>query len=413
MASWSAAVAHTEARSGRAEASPAPGRGAQGRSTSQRRRVDRHRRCASRGARRAERRGLAAERAPRPARARARDATRPERGSRVTALEREGVAAHPGARAAAARPRPCRRHDVRGPPQAGHGEAPEPGQSQDPAPPRAFFSSLRRAARPGGVAPGRAGRVALAARRESSTARWSSSPRPVERSSTAQASQLAIGEQATTVYADPRQVRDARVVATAAAKTLGVDADTLYSQLVDKKRSFVYVKRKAEPAKAALLQKRGLAGLGFYPEERRFYPQGSVASHILGYAGLDNRGLAGLELQLDKTIAGKPGSERRVIDALGHVLDVVDQRPAVDGRNVRLTIDHTIQATRKRCCGRPSRSGARGAPPPSSWIRAPATSLRWRTRQASTRTRSAPPRPRSRATAPSRTCTSPARRSSW
>ena len=77
--------------------------------------------------------------------------------------------------------------------------------------------------------------------------------------------QLAIGEQATTVYADPRQVRDARAVAVAAEKTLGVDADSLYKQLADKKRSFVYVERKADPAKAALLEKRSLAGLGFYP----------------------------------------------------------------------------------------------------------------------------------------------------
>jgi cell division protein FtsI (penicillin-binding protein 3) len=156
--------------------------------------------------------------------------------------------------------------------------------------------------------------------------------------------QLAISEQATTVYADPRQVRDARVVATAAARTLGVDADALYKHLADKTHSFVYVQRKADPAKAAVLERRGLAGLGFYPEERRFYPQGSVASHVLGFAGLDNRGLAGLELRLDKTIAGRPGSETRVVDALGHVLDVVDPRDAVDGRDVRLTIDHTIQA---------------------------------------------------------------------
>ena len=174
--------------------------------------------------------------------------------------------------------------------------------------------------------------------------------------------QLAIGEQATTVYADPRQVRDARLSRPPPEGTLDVDADALYSQLVDKKRSFVYVKRKADPAKAAMLEKRGLAGLGFYPEERRFYPQGSVASHILGYAGLDNRGLAGLELQLDKTIAGKPGSERRVIDALGHVLDVVDQRPAVDGRNLRLTIDHTIQANAEAVLRQTvSKWGAKGA----------------------------------------------------
>jgi cell division protein FtsI/penicillin-binding protein 2 len=156
--------------------------------------------------------------------------------------------------------------------------------------------------------------------------------------------QLAIGEQATTVYADPRQVRDPRVVATDAARILGVNANTLVGQLSNRKAGFVYVARKADPAQAAKLEKLNLAGLGFYGEERRFYPQGSVASHILGYAGVDNRGLAGLELQLETTLAGKPGGETRTIDALGHVLDVVRSRPAVDGRNVRLTIDHTIQA---------------------------------------------------------------------
>ena len=174
--------------------------------------------------------------------------------------------------------------------------------------------------------------------------------------------QLAIGEQATTVYADPRQVRDARVVATAAARTLGVNANKLYEQLKNKKNNFVYVQRKADPAKAALLQKRGLAGLGFYPEERRFYPQGSVASNVLGFAGLDNRGLAGLEFQLDKSLAGKAGSETRVIDALGHVLDVVDPRPALDGDKVRLTIDHTIQANAEAVLRQTiSKWGARGA----------------------------------------------------
>src|SRR4029079_10636123 len=121
--------------------------------------------------------------------------------------------------------------------------------------------------------------------------------------------QLAIGEQATTVYAAPRQVRDPLAVATAAGRTLGFDANALFDQLSNRKASFVYVARKADPAKAARLEKLNLAGLGFYPEERRFYPQGSVASHILVYAGLDNHGLSGLELELDKTLAGRPGAE--------------------------------------------------------------------------------------------------------
>src|SRR3954453_6219668 len=139
--------------------------------------------------------------------------------------------------------------------------------------------------------------------------------------------QLAIGEQATTVYADPRQVRDPRAVAVAAGRILGVDANVLFDQLSNRKASFMYVARKADPAKAARLEKLGHAGLGFYPEERRFYPQGSVASHILWYAGRHNPALSGLELQLDRTLAGRAGGETRTIDGPGHVLDARGARP--------------------------------------------------------------------------------------
>jgi len=156
--------------------------------------------------------------------------------------------------------------------------------------------------------------------------------------------QLAIGEQATTVYADPQQVRDPRLVASAAAKALGLSVAHLYTQLLDRRRSFFYVERKADPQRAAPLERRHLAGLGFYPEEHRRYPQDGVAAHVLGYAGIDNRGLAGLELQLDKTLAGTPGSETIVRDPFGRAIDVVDERPERDGRDVFLTIDHTIQA---------------------------------------------------------------------
>ncbi|MHB8641458.1 MAG: peptidoglycan D,D-transpeptidase FtsI family protein [Gaiellaceae bacterium] len=156
--------------------------------------------------------------------------------------------------------------------------------------------------------------------------------------------QLAIGEQATTVYADPQQVRDARLVAQAAQQTLGVNASQLYSQLLDKTKSFVYVERKADPQAAARLLAKKLAGIGSYPEERRVYPQSTVAAHVLGFAGVDNNGLAGLELELDKTLAGKPGSETVVKDALDHPINIQNERAARDGRDVFLTIDHAIQA---------------------------------------------------------------------
>ena len=156
--------------------------------------------------------------------------------------------------------------------------------------------------------------------------------------------QLAIGEEATTVYANPREVRDPRAVALAAQKALGVNPNALYPQLLDRRKGFLYVERKADPERSAPLERQQLLGLGFYPEERRTYPQGSVAAQVLGYAGVDNRGLAGLELGLEKTLAGRAGRETIVKDPFGRTIDVISSAPERDGRNVFLTVDHTIQA---------------------------------------------------------------------
>jgi cell division protein FtsI/penicillin-binding protein 2 len=155
---------------------------------------------------------------------------------------------------------------------------------------------------------------------------------------------LAIGKLTTTIYANPRQVDQARDLTLAAGKHLGSDPAVLYPTLVDRSRGFVYVERKADPRKAEKLEKLGYAGLGFYPEELRYYPQGPVAAQILGYAGLDNKGLEGLERSLEGTLAGKPGSQTIVKDPFGRALDVVETKPETPGKDVRLTIDRQIQA---------------------------------------------------------------------
>ena len=152
---------------------------------------------------------------------------------------------------------------------------------------------------------------------------------------------LALGRLATTVYANPRQVDDARDLTLAAAKQLDLDPAALYPTLVDRSRGFVYVARKADPRKAKNLEALDFAGLGFYPEELRYYPQGPVAAQFLGYAGLDNKGL---ERSLEGTLAGKPGSQTIVKDPFGRALDVVETRPETPGKSVRLTIDQQIQA---------------------------------------------------------------------
>ena len=173
---------------------------------------------------------------------------------------------------------------------------------------------------------------------------------------------LAIGEQATTVYADPRNVVAPMKAAIKAGETLGIDPDQLYPALRDRTKGFVYVERKADPVKAKDLERLGVMGFGFYAEERRTYPQGRVAAHVLGFAGMDNQGLDGLERSLDKTLAGKPGYEIVVRDPLGRAIDVVTSRKERAGRNVVLTLDHQLQASAEQLLANAAlRWRARGA----------------------------------------------------
>jgi cell division protein FtsI/penicillin-binding protein 2 len=156
--------------------------------------------------------------------------------------------------------------------------------------------------------------------------------------------ELALGEQATTVYADPRQIGNPRRAALAVERTLGLNADQIFPALADRTHGFVYVARQADPAQAAALQRLKLPGFGFYPEERRNYPQRSVASQVLGYVGTDGNGLSGLELQFDGALAGRAGKETIIKDPSGQVIDVQGQRPEIPGRDLYLTLDHSIQA---------------------------------------------------------------------
>ena len=155
---------------------------------------------------------------------------------------------------------------------------------------------------------------------------------------------LAIGEQAVTVYANPRQIVRPRDVTLIVAQALRLDPAEVYSQLTDRSRGFVYLARKADPERAAALEEKKIPGLGFYPEERRTYPQDRIASQVLGFAGTDNHGLEGLERSLDRTLAGRPGSQTIVKDPAGRALDVVATQAETPGSNVRLTIDSQIQA---------------------------------------------------------------------
>jgi cell division protein FtsI/penicillin-binding protein 2 len=156
--------------------------------------------------------------------------------------------------------------------------------------------------------------------------------------------QLAIGRQATTVYANPRQIRDPKSTAELVARVLRLDPEKVQLELSDRSRGFVYIARKADPERAAILKKAGILGLGFISEEQRVYPLDHVAAQVVGYAGTDNHGLAGLELGLEGVLSGKPGSETVIRDPSGRAIDVLHSTSAREGESATLTLDHTIQA---------------------------------------------------------------------
>jgi cell division protein FtsI/penicillin-binding protein 2 len=101
--------------------------------------------------------------------------------------------------------------------------------------------------------------------------------------------------------------------------------------------------RQLPSTRARGIQRLRLEGIEVIPSSRRIYPQGSLASQVLGTVGTDGQGLAGLEYSENRVLRGRDGHRRLVKDALGQPISLKDQRSVRAGRNVRLTIDAAIQ----------------------------------------------------------------------
>ena len=155
---------------------------------------------------------------------------------------------------------------------------------------------------------------------------------------------LALGEQATTVYVDPAEVTQPVRESVKAARILGLEPNDVYRSLKKRGTHFVYIARKADPAKATVLAKLKLPGFHFYAEERRTYPQHSVAAQVLGSVDIDNKGAAGLEFELDSSLTGTPGSQTLVRDPFGRAISIENVVSPKHGRAAFLTIDSKIQS---------------------------------------------------------------------
>ena len=109
-----------------------------------------------------------------------------------------------------------------------------------------------------------------------------------------------------------------------------------------RRRDFAYVQRKVSPEEARRVAALGLDGVGFLTEDRRYYPNRDLAGHLIGYVGVDNQGLSGIESTYDSDIGGAAGQILIQTDARRRAFSRVD-RPPTAGATVELTIDKHLQ----------------------------------------------------------------------
>lgn len=148
------------------------------------------------------------------------------------------------------------------------------------------------------------------------------------------------------VYAVPSHMADPAAAASLLAPILGLDARSLEARF-DASRSFCWVKRKITAAQSARVSALGLKGIYFQKEMKRFYPMKDLAASVIGYVGMDDRGLGGLEQSLDQTIRGQPGHALIMEDARRQAFRFVDEG-GHPGMNVELTLDMGLQYIAQR-----------------------------------------------------------------
>lgn len=165
---------------------------------------------------------------------------------------------------------------------------------------------------------------------------------------------LAISAGVDTIYISPAEIErgheDAEAIAKGLSEILGVDYETILKRAQNTKSWYEVVARKVEPEVSEKVREfkaeGGYSGIKIEADTKRYYPNGSLASHVIGFVGLENKGLGGIEARYDSLLSGKNGYVMRSTTAAGTDMlyssyeDYVD---AEDGQSLSLTIDSTIQ----------------------------------------------------------------------
>jgi len=152
---------------------------------------------------------------------------------------------------------------------------------------------------------------------------------------------------APTVMAIPAQIKDPDVTAQKLAPLLNMKEEDIYS-LITKRTLMVYLApggRKIDEKLADQIMRLRLPGIVITEENKRYYPYGNIAAHILGFTGIDNQGLTGIELVYNDNLTGKRGSISFFSDAKGR--EIPNEKDSytkpINGLDLVLTVDLTIQ----------------------------------------------------------------------
>jgi cell division protein FtsI (penicillin-binding protein 3) len=155
--------------------------------------------------------------------------------------------------------------------------------------------------------------------------------------------ELAVSEDAVTVFAYPYLIDNPARVTARLAPLLGVSEDDLLKKLSNRDSTFVYLRHKIDASVGHKIEQLRIEGIDTVVEPKRTYPQGYLASQVLGTVGAENTGLAGLEYSQEETLGGHDGRRRVVKDALGQPVSLIETERAEEGEDIKLTLDAAIQ----------------------------------------------------------------------
>jgi cell division protein FtsI (penicillin-binding protein 3) len=160
--------------------------------------------------------------------------------------------------------------------------------------------------------------------------------------------ELAVSEDAATVFATPYQVKDPEAAARKLAPILDLPEQEILGTLADRESGFAYLARKVDLPTADRVRELKIHGIDLIPDSRRVYPQGELAGQVIGTVGIDNQGLTGLEASEDDVLGGSNGERQIVRDGFGDELERDTTQSPSEGEELRLTIDAGIQAETER-----------------------------------------------------------------